>query len=283
MKRTLFVSALLVLPGGCMLASEGTLMQADIKVLRSQLDAVKTGVDEDREALRGAIVRAEKKTAEVQEALDQLNNSARRTDADLGIQLDALQKSVQELTGKLEEMSFKLAQVEKAEKSATTTVAADVKLPEEPSQAPPEPRLSLPTDKKSATELVVKLLSAREASKQNEGKRLANELLAKWPKDENVSDVVRLALGDHLADEKQFQKAVVEYKKVLDVFPKGSRADQAMYKIAQAFTQMGYKEDAKVFFEELLRRYPKSELIKETKARLTELEKAKKDTKGKKK
>jgi TolA-binding protein len=280
--KAVYVSALLVLPAGCMLASEGTLMQADIKVLRSQLDAVKTGVDEDREALRGAIVRAEKKTAEVQEALDQLNNSARRTDADLGIQLDALQKTVQELTGKLEEVSFKLTQVEKAEKTSAAVVAQETK-PEEPAQAPPEPKLMLPSDKKSAAELVVKLLNAREASKQNEGKRLAGDLLAKWPKDENVSDVVRLALGDHLADEKQFQKAVVEYKKVLDVFPKGSRADQAMYKIAQAFTQMGYKEDAKVFFEELLRRYPKSELIKDTKARLAELEKAKKDTKGKKK
>ena len=280
MMRAIYLGALFALPS-CMLASEGTLMQADIKVLRSQLDAVKTGVDEDREALRGAIVRAEKKTAEVQEALDQLNNSARRTDADLGIQLDALQKTVQELTGKLEELNFKLAQVEKTDK-APVAAAVETKTPDEPSQAPPEPKLALPADKKSATELVTKLLNAREASKQNEGKRLAGELLSKWPKDENVSDVVRLELGDRLADEKQFQKAVVEYKKVLDVFPKGSRADQAMYKIAQAFTQMGYQEDAKVFFEELLRRYPKSELVKDTKARLAEIEKAKKDKKVKK-
>lgn len=279
-RRLVYIA--LALPSACLLQSEGELMQADIKALRAQLDAVKSGVDEDREALRAAIVRAEKKTLEVGEALEALNNSARRTDADLGIQLDALQKTVQELTGKIEELNFKLAQLERAEKTATATNEPKTPNEVEPS-APPEPRQTLPADKKAAVELTLRLLGAREAPKREEGKRLASELLTKWPKDEGTSDVVRLAVGDRLADEKQFQKAVVEYKKVLDAFPKGSRADSAMYKIAQAFTQMGYHEDAKVFFEELLRRYPKSELTKDTKARLAELEKAKKDKKDKKK
>ncbi|MCC6808727.1 MAG: tetratricopeptide repeat protein [Deltaproteobacteria bacterium] len=281
MKRALLALAVCALPG-CLLQSEGELMQADIKALRKQLDAVKAGVDEDREALRAAIVRAEKKTLEVHEALEQLNSSARRTDADLGIQLDALQKTVQELTGKLEELNFKLAQIERAEKSGNTPVASEVK-PMELDPTPPEPKQPLPSDKKAAAELVVRMLQARETPKREEGKRLAADALARWPKDEGTTDVIRLALGDRLADEKQFQKAVVEYKKVLDVFPKGVRADSAMYKIAQAFTLMGYHEDAKVFFEELLRRYPKSELTKDTKARLVELEKAKKDKRDKKK
>jgi len=244
-------------------------MQADIKALRAQLDAVKTGIDEDREALRTAIVRAEKKTLEVQEALDALNNSARRTDADLGIQLDAIQKTVQQLTGSFEEINFKMDRLEKSEKTA---------LAAQPQQAQPDAadmseKVVLPADKKAATTLVTGLLASKDSKQRDDGKRLANEALNKWPKEEGTADVIRLALGDRLNDEKQYQKAVVEYKKVLDTFPKGARADAAMFKIAQTFAAMGYAPDAKVFFEELIRRFPKSTHVKEAKAKIADLDK----------
>ena len=92
-----------------------------------------------------------------------------------------------------------------------------------------------------------------------------------------------LALGDRLTEDKLYQKARVEYKKVLDDFPKGSRADDAMFKIAQTSVLMGYQEDAKVFFEELLRRFPKSVLAKDAKSRLADIERSKKKTPPKKK
>lgn len=262
---------------GCLLQSDGALMQADIQTLRGQLDAVKTGIDDDREALRGAIVRVEKKASELQEAIDALNSSARRTDADLGIQLDALQKTVQELTGRFEEVSFKL---DRAQQAAAATPVGETKAEGKgpPGEtAPPEPaeqKLALPADKKGAVDLVTKLLASKDAKQLADGRRLAADALNKWPKDEGVTDVLRLALGDRLVDEKQYQKAAVEYKKVLDAFPKGVRADAAMFKIAATFAaQPGYKEDAKVFFEELIKRYPKSGFAKEAKVRLSELDK----------
>ncbi len=268
--RALAQTLALFLFGGCLLQSEGQLMQADIKALRAQLDAVKSGIDEDREALRAAIVRAEKKTIEVQEAIDALNNSARRTDADLGIQLDALQKSVQQLTGQLEELGFKLERLEKSERTAAAPAPAG-----HAEATPAEERVVLPADKKQAAELVTKLLTSKETKQREDGKRLANELFAKWPKEEGTTDVVRLALGDRLVDEKQYQKAIVEYKKVLDTFPKGARADAAMFKIAQTWAALGQPTDAKVFYEELLRRFPKSIYVKDAKLKIAELDKIK--------
>lgn len=265
---TRFVSIVL-LCSGCLLQSEGRLMQADIKVLRAQLDAVKTGIDEDREALRTAIVRAEKKTLEVQEALDALNSSARRTDADLGIQLDAIQKTVQQLTGSFEEINFKMDRLEKSEKAALAATPP----PQAPDAAEMPEKVTLPSDKKGATELVVKLLNSKDSKQRDDGKRLAADLLNKWPKDEGTADAARLALGDRLAEEKQYKNAIVEYKKVLDIFPKGARADVAMFKIAQTFASMGFAPDAKVFYEELVRRFPKSSHVKEAKAKIADLDK----------
>jgi TolA-binding protein len=52
-----------------------------------------------------------------------------------------------------------------------------------------------------------------------------------------------------------------------------------MYKIALTMMAMGYQEDARVWFEELIKTFPKSELVRDSKARVAELEKAKKDKK----
>jgi TolA-binding protein len=274
-KLLLRATFLALVTTGCVLQSEGRLMQADIKALRSQLDAVKSGIDEDREALRSAIVRAEKKTLEVQEALDALNHSARRTDADLGVQLDTLQRSVQQLTGNFEEISYKLDRIEKSAPANPTAVVAPVAPPPTESGEPIVARPTLPSNKREAGDIVSKWVLSKDPAQREDGKRLANEALVKWPKDEGVTDVIRIALGDRLLEEKQYNKAAVEYKKVLDAFPKGARADSAMFKIAQTFALMGATPDAKVFFEELVRRFPKSSHVKEAKAQLSALDKPK--------
>lgn len=274
--------ALTLAAPACMMQREGNLMKADLRALRSQLEATKKGMDEDRAALQAALGAAEKKTAEVGEALEKLNTAAQRNDADFGVQMDKLAQALQEMTGKLEEVSFRLDRLEKKDKSAAEEGTAPTPVANDKVgiALPPESRLALPSERAAAQALVLKQLDNKS---NDEGKRLAQEFVGKWSKDEGATDVVRLALGDRFAADKLYQKAVIEYKKVLDAFPKGSRADDAMFKIAQTFLLMGYHEDAKVFFEELVRRYPKSSLVKDAKAKLGEVEKAKKDKKPAKK
>jgi TolA-binding protein len=252
---------------GCVTQAEGERMKADMSAMRAQLDSVKKGIDADRDALQKAVTHAEEKTKELEDTLEHFNSAARRTDADFGMQMDRLQQTVQELSGKLEESQFRLDRAEK--QSASAPAAAPVPA------VPGESHTRLPADKAQARQLVVQLLGRGDDRQHDDGKRLANELLAKWPKDEGTSDVVRFALGDRLAEDKLYQKAQVEYKKVLDDFPKGSRADNAMFKIAQTFIATGQYEDAKVFLEELLRRWPKSPLAKESRIKLAELAKKK--------
>lgn len=262
---------LAVLLSGCVTQAEGERMKADMTAMRAQLDSVKQGIDADRDALQKAIARAEEKTKELEDTLEHFNTSARRTDADFGMQMDKLQQNVQEASGKLEEAQFRLERLEK--QGATQPQPAGAA--REPAANPGvqiDTRAKLPADKAQARQLVVQLLGRGSDREHDEGKRLSAELLQKWPKEEGTSDVVRLALGDRFADDKLYQKAQVEYKKVLDEFPKGSRADDAMYKIAQAFVAQGQYEDAKVFLEELLRRWPKSPLAKESKAKLAQIQ-----------
>lgn len=273
-----------------MLLSDGRLLEADVKAMKAQLEAVRKGVDEDREALRLALTRAEKKSQEVEEALDRLNQSARKTDTDLSVQLDKVSQTVQELSGKLDEAQVKLSQIEKKESSATISDKAASQTQEtsaeesENNSAGSDKKGELPQESSQAVEVVLKSLHA--AHKNEDSIRLAKEFLNKWPKEEGKSDVIRLALGERYLEDKQYQKAVIEFKKVLDDFPKGKKTDQAMFKIGETFTAMGYFPDAKVFYEELIRRHPRSIFVKQAQLKIRELEqkameKPKKGKKGK--
>ena len=53
--------------------------------------------------------------------------------------------------------------------------------------------------------------------------------------------------------------------------------------MGQSFVALNFDDDAKVFFDELLQKYPKSPLVKDAKARLEELNKKKKAPPPKKK
>jgi len=264
----------LICTTGCVPIWQGRNMEADITTLRAQLNATKKGIDADRDALQKAINQAQTKALEVEQALDKFNKSSTRNDNDLGLQLDKLTQSMQEMSGRLEDAQFRLDRMDKMAKEAE----AQEKTAATTGQATPSKPL-LPGNQAQAVQLVTKLLIANSEDDRDEGKRLAKEFLVKWPKQEGASDVVHIALADRLAEEKTYQKAVVEYKKVLDDVPKSRRADEAMFKIGKTFMMMGYHEDAKVFFEELVRRYPKSTFVKDAKEKLLELEKLEKSKK----
>ncbi|MBU6375483.1 MAG: tetratricopeptide repeat protein [Bdellovibrionales bacterium] len=57
---------------------------------------------------------------------------------------------------------------------------------------------------------------------------------------------------------KQYQAAIVEYSKIQEKFPKSKRIPGAILRIAESFEAMGFSEDAKGFYQELLSRFPKS-------------------------
>lgn len=73
----------------------------------------------------------------------------------------------------------------------------------------------------------------------------------------------------------EYKRAILAYQKVLET--KGAnKADGALLKIGLAFEQLGFVEEAKVFYEEIQAKYPKSSLVPEAKKRLKNLKRRKK-------
>ncbi len=70
---------------------------------------------------------------------------------------------------------------------------------------------------------------------------------------------------------KEWKKAILSYQAYVEEFPKGKSVPEAKYKIGVCFQELGLKDEASAFYEEVLAQYPKSESGKKSKIRLAAL------------
>jgi len=90
------------------------------------------------------------------------------------------------------------------------------------------------------------------------GARSAFEsLLKKFPQSDQA-DNAQFWIGETYYRENWFEKAILEYQKVIENYPKGNKVPAALLKQGMAFTELGDKENARLIFKELIDRFPRS-------------------------
>jgi len=77
-----------------------------------------------------------------------------------------------------------------------------------------------------------------------------------------------IQIGDSYLDKKDWKKAILQYQNYRDKYPKGRRIAEATYKIGVGFQELGLKDDAKSFYDEVIEKYPQSVEAKKSKQRL---------------
>jgi TolA-binding protein len=75
-------------------------------------------------------------------------------------------------------------------------------------------------------------------------------------------------IAEELFGKKEFRKAVLAFQKFRDGNPKSKRFAKATLRIGQSFQELGMKDDAKTFLEEVIAKYPASEEAKQAKTLL---------------
>ena len=74
-------------------------------------------------------------------------------------------------------------------------------------------------------------------------------------------------------EKQEWKKAILSFQKYADEFPKGKNVADAKYKIGVCFQELGMKEEAMAYYEEVVANYGASEAGKKAKLRLTKLKK----------
>jgi TolA-binding protein len=76
-----------------------------------------------------------------------------------------------------------------------------------------------------------------------------------------------------LFDSKEWKKAILNFHKYTDESPKGKFVPDAKYKIGVCFQELGMKEEAMAYYEEVVANYQSTDAGKKSKARLSKLKK----------
>ncbi|MES2768565.1 MAG: tetratricopeptide repeat protein [Bdellovibrionota bacterium] len=77
--------------------------------------------------------------------------------------------------------------------------------------------------------------------------------------------------AEDLFSKKEWKSAILSYQAYRDANPKGKNYSDATYKIGVSFQELKMKDEAKVFFEEVLQKFPKSPAARKAKFRLGQL------------
>lgn len=79
--------------------------------------------------------------------------------------------------------------------------------------------------------------------------------------------------GEEHFESKEWRRAILSYQKYRDGNPKGKNFADATYKIGVSFQELGLKDEAKTFYDEVIAKHPKSSEAKRAKTRLSSLKK----------
>lgn len=286
-----FALALASLTSGCfMSADEGRAVEADLVKLKSDFAAARKAdddaeqkADEDREKLKtdqdAQSKRIDAKIHEVNDALDGLQHSARKTGADLAVQLDAQEKEVARLRGLVEEFQVKNAALEQSSSQMQTDFqnritalekkAADADAAAKVAATAAAQAAAMPSDPDEFYKLAKKKFDDGDIAASRD---LFVKFLSKW-KSNSLSDNAQYWIGETYFHDKDFRRAGLEFQKVCDTWPKSDKAPDAAYMVANSFAELNLTDDARTFLQNVIDTYPKTSAAKNAEKKLQELKK----------
>ncbi len=209
--------------------------------------------------------------------------NVRTLSADLRAEMDQMKEEIQRLNGRLEETLFvlnqKIAALEDADRNRqqelgilTETAsenrgriegvesylnlekskAAAVDRPKE--TAKPAPKV----EKKPADDRLY--LSAKkdlDKGAYDAARKGFADLIGQFP-NSTYADNAQFWIGESYFREKWYEKAILEYQKVIENYPKGNKVKASLLKQGTSFVNLGDAANARLILKELVRKYPES-------------------------
>lgn len=258
--------------------------QMEERIARAEEDnrlAVKQ-LDEQRSVLRDRVAEADRKIAEVQRKLDELNAAARRTGADLAVEVDKLREEVARLRGVTEEDRHRLeaavAALDKLRSELEGRFAAlkGAGALEEYEAKRKVEQMKLPSDRGALFSLAQE---QERGGDKGAARELYQEYARRWPSDPRAADAW-FRVGELQYGAQRYREAILAYGKVAEGFPRSDKVPDAKLRAGEAMVALGLPEDAKGIFEDVVKQYPKTTAAKKARKRLADLAPRKKAAGG---
>ena len=258
---------------------EGDALKRDMAELKGELADVQRQQSDAKTKDSARLDEMQKHVNELEQTLANL----RQADADVGVQLDKVVAEVQALRGEVEQAKHELGETSASVASilarppvSVATAATAPKVEDDPKKPLTIGGLEIPPEAKPHYDAAKKLYDEKKFAESAEAFDLflhrhdkdapdLQDNAAYWKAESYFQ--LAAAQNDEKAKQKSLKQAILAYQPVIEN-PKSEKAEGALYKAGLAFEQLGDKDSAAVFFDELITKHPKSSLVAEAKKHL---------------
>jgi TolA-binding protein len=234
-------------------------MRADISKLQDRVEVMeKRGTE------------AEEQMARLRKILDEATALLTRNSADVGAKVNKHESELAAVMGKLEEAQHLLEQLQKKLGEGDARLAA---LESTQQRIVDRVAPAMPEDKEA---LWSQALERQQQGNREDARRFLRAFIQRFPTDPRVPEAY-IQIGRSFAVEGKHPQAAAEFQKVIEAFPKAAEVPEAMFLLGQSFVDLKFCTDAREFFNDLARRYPKSPRANEARQKVKDLQKVLKD------
>ncbi|MEL7369766.1 MAG: tetratricopeptide repeat protein [Myxococcota bacterium] len=260
---------------------DGQKLADEVFGLQNRLTTLEKSVEE----LQAIEEKQRKQLAVMTREVGQLSKSARRNDADLGVELDEMKELVARMRGRVEGFDERVTSVET--KSSKVQEELELrfqgldeqrKIEKAKSEAEKQKAIAsararerLLTNPSKALAEAQRLIGKNEPV---EARRLVRELLLRNKSKRSFrkrQPQAQFLIGETYFTEGNFQQAAAEYNTVRKKHARSRYVPEALYKLGMCFEKLNLKEDAKLFYTTVVKKYAKYAVSKKAKARLRKL------------
>jgi tol-pal system protein YbgF len=207
--------------------------------IRGQTANLRVEIDAMREQIGAINGRLE----EVEYQIKQGKNTPGNTDASGSTELDRLKEDARVLNSRITSIEQYLDMGGAAKSTAVKPAPTKV------------PAAKVPLSSLSDQELYDQAKQAFDTGELEKAREGFQEFTKRFPNSQNA-DNAQFWIGEIYYREKWYEKAIVEYQKVVENYPKGNKIRSAMLKQGYAFLNIGDKANARLILKELISKYP---------------------------
>ncbi len=260
---TMYILSAVFLMGGCMAQEEITVLDGRVAGLEKQ---------------SGRIENLSSRLQAVEDQQAKRDLEIRKQAAGQGAEIDRLQEEIELLRGALEVLEHQVVKklsasddVDERRKMETERIEAQLVVTHQKVdrilqylnlEATGVPDTKKTDDIPAAVSLTDKEVYDLARKAFDDGKleaaRQGFEDLLKNHPDSNHADNAQFWIGETYYREKWFEKAILEYQKVIEKYPKGNKVPASRLKQGLAFSNLGDNTNARLILQELIKRHPQS-------------------------
>lgn len=251
------VIALLISFGGCAL-------QQDLTVLNDRVTALEQKASEaDR-----ALIRSEKGQLKFRDGHAELHALMNDLREEMGRLRGEREKSEYDARKRIAGLERSEAMQEAHWKSLEESLQRIVRIEEYLGLEPSEKLAALDTDQdkdikekpeihETPEKLYAKAKKLFDKGEYEDARELFRSFLKQYPKSKKAGNA-QFWLGEIYYHEKWYEKAILEYQKVIENYPEGDKTPGALLKQGFAFLNLDDEANARLILKELIRKFPDS-------------------------